>query len=102
MSSHGVIQSSRNLSSDEADAVHLIQIYFADARGSWRWPDSRHKQPMSSTVLNPGVKEMLLDNARDFLPSEKWYADRGIPFRQGYLLHGVPGPGLIHALTGQL
>jgi len=48
---------------------------------------------------------MLLDDARDFLPSEKWYADRGIPFRQGYLLHGVPGPGnssLIHALAGQL
>lgn len=48
---------------------------------------------------------MLLDDARDFLRSEKWYADRGIPFRRGYLLHGVPGSGkssLIHALAGQL
>lgn len=60
---------------------------------------------MSSIVLNPGVKEMLVDDARDFLRSEKWYADRGIPFRRGYLLHGVPGSGkssLIHALAGQL
>ena len=79
---------------------------------------------MASIVLNPGVKEMLLDDARDFLKSEKvsrlfhfikfffpnlttpqWYADRGIPFRRGYLLHGVPGSGkssLIHALAGQL
>jgi chaperone BCS1 len=35
----------------------------------------------------------------------QWYADRGIPFRRGYLLHGVPGSGkssLIHALAGQL
>ena len=89
----------------EAEAVHRIQIYFADAHGSWRWTDSRHKRPMSSIVLNPGVKEMLLDDARDFLRSEKWYADRGIPFRRGYLLHGVPGSGkssLIHALAGQL
>lgn len=47
---------------------------------------------MSSIVLAPGVKEMLLADTKDFLKSEKWYADRGIPFRRGYLLHGVPGP----------
>lgn len=89
----------------EAESVHRIQIYFADSHGSWRWSDSRHKRPMSSIVLNPGVKEMLLGDTRDFLCSEKWYADRGIPFRRGYLLHGVPGSGkssLIHALAGEL
>ncbi|KAI6157900.1 hypothetical protein BKA82DRAFT_258241 [Pisolithus tinctorius] len=89
----------------EAEAVHRVQIYFADSHGSWRWTDSRHKRPMSSIVLNPGVKEMLLSDARDFLKSEKWYADRGIPFRRGYLLHGVPGSGkssLIHAIAGEL
>ncbi|KAH9949103.1 P-loop containing nucleoside triphosphate hydrolase protein [Amylocystis lapponica] len=89
----------------EAEAVHRIQIYFADSHGCWRWTDSRHKRPMSSIVLNPGVKEMLLSDTKDFLKSEKWYADRGIPFRRGYLLHGVPGSGkssLIHAIAGEL
>lgn len=89
----------------EAEAVHRIQIYFADSHGGWRWTDSRHKRPMSSIVLNPGVKEMLLNDAKDFLKSEKWYADRGIPFRRGYLLHGVPGSGkssLISAIAGEL
>ncbi|TCD66316.1 hypothetical protein EIP91_001562 [Steccherinum ochraceum] len=89
----------------EAEAVHRIQIYFADTHGCWRWTDSRHKRPMSSIVLNPGVKEMLIADTRDFLKSEKWYADRGIPFRRGYLLHGVPGSGkssLIHAIAGDL
>jgi mitochondrial chaperone BCS1 len=55
----------------EAESVHRIQIYFAEAHGGWRWTDSRHKRPMSSIVLNPGVKEMLLSDARDFLKSEK-------------------------------
>jgi chaperone BCS1 len=56
----------------EAESVHRVQIYFADSHGSWRWTDSRHKRPMSSIVLNPGVKEMLLADTKDFLRSEKW------------------------------
>ena len=55
----------------EAESVHRIQIYFADSHGSWRWTDSRHKRPMSSIVLNRGVKEMLLADTKDFLKSEK-------------------------------
>ncbi|KAL0957129.1 hypothetical protein HGRIS_003221 [Hohenbuehelia grisea] len=89
----------------EAESIHRIQIYFADSYGSWRWTDSRHKRPLTSIVLEPGVKEMLVDDTKDFLRSEAWYADRGIPFRRGYLLHGVPGSGkssLIHALAGEL
>lgn len=66
---------------------------------------------------------MLLADSKDFLRSEKWYADRGIPYRRyiihcydtvskltvhfyrGYLLYGTPGSGkssLIHALAGEL
>ena len=32
---------------------------------------------MSSIVLEPGVKDMLLADCRDFLRSEDWYAERG-------------------------
>jgi chaperone BCS1 len=33
---------------------------------------------MSSIVLEPGVKDMLLADAKDFLRSEDWYAERGM------------------------
>ncbi|CAE6478948.1 hypothetical protein ACGC1H_003932 [Rhizoctonia solani] len=89
----------------EQDMEHRVHIFLAEQGGGWRWNGARQKRPMSSVVLEPGVKDMLLTDAKDFLRSEEWYAERGIPFRRGYLLHGVPGSGktsLIHALAGEL
>ncbi|TDL26593.1 P-loop containing nucleoside triphosphate hydrolase protein [Rickenella mellea] len=89
----------------EKDAEHRVHIFMADSYGSWRWNGARQKRPMSSIVLEPGVKDMILNDCKDFLRSEDWYAERGIPFRRGYLLHGVPGSGktsLIHSLAGEL
>ncbi|KIJ21043.1 hypothetical protein PAXINDRAFT_6820 [Paxillus involutus ATCC 200175] len=90
----------------EKDAEHRVHIFMADTTyGCWRWNGARQKRPMSSIVLQPGVKDMLLADCKDFLCSEDWYAERGIPFRRGYLLYGVPGSGktsLIHSLAGEL
>ncbi|KAF9038693.1 P-loop containing nucleoside triphosphate hydrolase protein [Panaeolus papilionaceus] len=90
----------------EKDAEHRVHIFLADTSyPCWRWNGARQKRPMSSIVLQPGVKDMLLADCKDFLASEEWYAERGIPFRRGYLLHGVPGSGktsLIHSLAGEL
>ncbi|KAH9913084.1 uncharacterized protein BXZ73DRAFT_107061 [Epithele typhae] len=90
----------------EKDAEHRVHIFMADTSyGCWRWNGARQKRPMSSIVLEPGVKDMILADCKDFLASEDWYAERGIPFRRGYLLHGVPGSGktsLIHSLAGEL
>ncbi|KAF8312188.1 hypothetical protein DL93DRAFT_1324656 [Clavulina sp. PMI_390] len=88
----------------EADMEHRVHIYLAEGTG-WRWNGAQKKRPLSSVVLEPGVKDMLIADAKDFLASEAWYADRGIPYRRGYLLYGVPGSGktsLIHAIAGEL
>ncbi|KAK0437806.1 P-loop containing nucleoside triphosphate hydrolase protein [Armillaria borealis] len=72
---------------------------------SWRHVGCRAKRSMNSIILEPGVKDLLLEDARDFLDSKNWYAERGIPFRRGYLLYGVPGSGktsLIHSIAGEL
>ncbi|PPQ68406.1 hypothetical protein CVT26_006077 [Gymnopilus dilepis] len=82
-----------------------ISIYTSDTDNSWRHIASRPKRPLNSIVLDPGIKDLLIEDARDFLASKSWYAARGIPFRRGYLLYGAPGSGktsIIHSLAGEL
>jgi len=46
----------------------------------WKRVASRPKRPLNSIVLDEGVKELVLEDARDFLNSKQWYADRGTYF----------------------
>ncbi|KAH8695486.1 putative mitochondrial chaperone BCS1 [Talaromyces proteolyticus] len=65
----------------------------------------RRKRPLESVVLDDGIKERIVEDVKDFLDSGRWYYDRGIPYRRGYLLHGPPGSGkssFIQALAGEL
>ncbi|KAJ1728857.1 Complex III assembly protein translocase and chaperone [Coemansia biformis] len=65
----------------------------------------RKRRLLSSVVLDRGVSEGIVADVRDFIANGKWYDDRGIPYRRGYLLHGPPGSGktsFIQALAGEL
>ncbi|KAI9857384.1 MAG: hypothetical protein M1813_008287 [Trichoglossum hirsutum] len=72
----------------------------------WRpFGQPRRKRPLESVVLDEGIKERIVKDVKDFLGSGRWYFDRGIPYRRGYLLHGPPGSGkssFIQALAGEL
>ncbi|KZT21613.1 hypothetical protein NEOLEDRAFT_1073191, partial [Neolentinus lepideus HHB14362 ss-1] len=57
-----------------------IGIYASDGNNDWRHIASRPKRSLKSIVLEPGVKEDLLEDAQEFLESKEWYNDRGIPF----------------------
>jgi len=63
------------------------------------------KRTKGSIILPANVREMSLADCNRFLSSEGWYTERGIPYRRGYLFHGVPGSGktsLIQYLAGEL
>jgi len=101
--------------------LSVVQVYdFGKDYGlGWLHPqESDRKQPgrsIASVVLprcpsTSGMEgmdqaEALLEDAREFLASESWYSERGIPYRRGYLLHGLPGGGkssLIMAVASEL
>ena len=67
--------------------------------------EPQRKRPIDSVILDKGIKGRIIEDVKDFLGSAKWYYDRGIPYRRGYLLHGPPGSGkssFIRALAGDL
>lgn len=63
----------------------------------------RRKRPLNSVVLDDCVSDRILKDIKEFIGNPKWYMDRGIPYRRGYLLYGPPGCGkssYINALAG--
>ncbi|WVO13169.1 hypothetical protein L204_100781 [Cryptococcus depauperatus] len=72
----------------------------------WRpFGKPRRRREMGSVVLADGIAEEIEADLKGFLSRGKWYAERGIPYRRGYLLHGPPGSGktsFIQALAGSL
>ncbi|KAH8897027.1 hypothetical protein GQ53DRAFT_778260 [Thozetella sp. PMI_491] len=61
----------------------------------WQRSLARASRPFSTVILNEKVKEDLIEDVRDYLNpmTRRWYSNRGIPYRRGYLLHGPPGTG---------
>jgi chaperone BCS1 len=81
---------------DESKTV----IYRGSMKGtsgepSWQRCMARTSRPFSTVILNEKVKKDLIDDVTDYLnpATRRWYSNRGIPYRRGYLLHGPPGTG---------
>lgn len=59
----------------------------------WHWTAVRKCPTGRAAILPNGDYESLAEDLRQFRDSEEWYRDVGLPFRRGYLLHGIAGSG---------
>ena len=100
----GSLLEQARIASWESEKGKLL-IYTSFAH-EWRvFGNPRRKRPLESVVLPSGQLEGVLNDIGTFLGNSKWYYERGIPYRRGYLLHGPPGGGkssLIQALASHL
>ncbi|CAG8978481.1 hypothetical protein HYALB_00005056 [Hymenoscyphus albidus] len=74
-------------------------------RGAWVKIAERPCRPMRTVVLDEERKMDVLVDINEYLNpvTARWYANRGIPYRRGYLFYGPPGTGktsLTFALAG--
>ncbi|KAK5627323.1 hypothetical protein RRF57_003038 [Xylaria bambusicola] len=79
--------------------------YMRRARNNWQIVANRPVREMKTVVLEHQQKLQVLADMNEYLHPEtpRWYANRGIPLRRGYLFHGPPGTGktsLSFALAG--
>lgn len=80
-------------------------IMYTAMGSEWRqFGHPRKRRPIASVVLDEGIAERIMSDVKEFTNNPKWYTERGIPYRRGYLLHGPPGCGkssFITALAGE-
>ena len=47
----------------------------------------------ANVALSGGTKELIMKDLDSFAGDREWYAEKGLPYKRGLLLHGPPGTG---------
>lgn len=79
-----------------------VEIYVPNYN-DWSMTERRTARPLPSLIYDGDLLEGLRSDLSGFFADREWYAEMGIPYRRGYLLHGPPGNGkssLVAALAG--
>lgn len=61
--------------------------------GYWELSCRKRPRPMESVILPREQAERMVADADWFFGAGDWYAERGIPYRRGFLFSGPPGTG---------
>ncbi|KAL5338881.1 BCS1 N terminal-domain-containing protein [Aspergillus crustosus] len=77
---------------------HNTVIYRGQKSGGyteWSRCMARAPRALSTVVLDQEQKSRFIGDIKEYLHprTRRWYSNRGIPYRRGYLLHGPPGTG---------
>lgn len=59
----------------------------------WERVNVRTTKTLQNTIYSQTIIKELFDDVDKFIANEKWYTDRGIPYKRGYFLHSTPGQG---------
>lgn len=93
-----LIEEARKLSLVEREV--RTDIYVFSGYDGFRRVDGVDGRPLSSVFLPAGQVDNMVGDVSGFLDNREWYSTRGIPWRRGYLLHGIPGTGKTTLIRG--
>jgi chaperone BCS1 len=98
----GSTRQMREFLTDCRDA-HLSQMnlyiaVFVPRCGSWSMKTIR-KRKLQTVIMAETDKQRIVAECRSFSNSAEWYAERGIPWRIGFMFEGPPGNGKTSLIT---
>ncbi|KAJ5999842.1 BCS1-like ATPase [Penicillium waksmanii] len=75
--------------------IYRGQRLYTGQQFGWYRCMARCPRPLSTVVLDQAQKDEFISDIKEYLHprTRRWYSNRGIPYRRGYLLHGPPGTG---------
>jgi mitochondrial chaperone BCS1 len=79
-----------------------VQSYLYVYNDGWDYVEGYAPRFLDSVVLEPGEKELLVEDVTQFRKSKQRYQRLGVPYHRGYLFYGPPGTGktsLVSALA---
>ncbi|EFO21224.2 chaperone BCS1 [Loa loa] len=80
--------------SEALQHVETGLVVYRAVGSEWRrFGTPMRKRPLTSVILDDGVANSIVNDFQEFCSSSKWYTERGIPYRRGYLFYGPPGSG---------
>ncbi len=91
---------------EEARKLSLVErevrtdIYILAGYDGFRRADGCEGRPLSSVFLPEGQVDEVVGDVGRFLGNSEWYSRRGIPWRRGYLFHGIAGTGKTTLIRG--
>lgn len=78
---------------DQGKTVVYQGIVGLHGQNRWDRCMSRPNRSINTVILEEDQKEKVVGDIEEYLlpATVKWYANRGLPYRRGYLLYGPPG-----------
>jgi len=80
----------------------VVHSYLYTYDDGWSYVEGYAPRLLDSVILEPGEKELLMEDVAEFKESKQRYQRLGIPYHRGYLFYGPPGTGktsLVSALA---
>ncbi|KAL4900694.1 BCS1 N terminal-domain-containing protein [Aspergillus multicolor] len=90
-----LLEAQRCYVAKDSNNTVIYRGHKAGAYTEWSRCMARAPRALSTVVLDKAQKDAFIDDIKEYLHprTRRWYSNRGIPYRRGYLLHGPSGTG---------
>ena len=83
----------KHLETSHSDKIYYRNLYCSEKRLLWNTNCINIKKTFENLFLPIQIKNNIKNYVDKFIKSEKDYKKKGIPYKLGFLLYGIPGTG---------